>query len=161
VSLSAGFNSVANSHSNLGIFDQFNQRRGGSVGLSFSIPIFDRYNAAGNTERAKLQLDNQRLSLDNLRQTITLQVRQALLDLQSGQEQLAAAEAQLKASDLALQAAEQRYKVGAGTLTDVTQARASNTSAQSAVITARYNLAYQRRVLDYYTGALEAAQPGK
>jgi outer membrane protein len=161
VSMSAGYNTGASSTSDLGIFDQFNQRRGGSVGLSFSIPIFDRYNAAGNTERAKLQLDNQRLSLDNLRQTITLQVRQALLDLQSGQEQLAAAEAQLKASDLALQAAEQRYKVGAGTLTDVTQARASNTSAQSAVITARYNLAYQRRVLDYYTGALEAAQPGK
>jgi outer membrane protein len=161
VSLSAGYNTGASSQSDLSLFDQFNERRGGSVGLSFSIPIFDRYTAAGNTERAKLQLDNQRLSLDNLRQTITLQVRQALLDLQSGQEQLAAAEAQLKASDLALQASIQRYNVGAGTLTDVTQARASNTSAQVAVITARYNLAYQRRVLDYYTGALEPAQPAK
>ncbi len=155
VSLNAGYNTGASSTSDVGIFDQFNQRRGGSVGLGFSIPIFDRYAAAGNTERAKLQLDNQRITLDNLRQTIALQVKQAYLDLQSGQEQLAAAQAQLKAADLALQAAEQRYKVGAGTLTDVTQARASQASAAAAVISARYNMAYQRRVLDYYTGALE------
>jgi outer membrane protein len=159
VSLNAGYNTGANSTSDLGIFDQFNQRRGGSIGLGFSIPIFDRYASAGNTERAKLQLDNQKLALDNLRQTIALQVKQAVLDLQSGQEQLDAAEAQLKASDLALDAAQQRYRVGAGILTDVTQAQTANASARSAVITARYNLAFQRKVLDYYTGALDASQP--
>jgi outer membrane protein len=155
VSLSAGYNTGASSASDLGLFDQFNQRRGGSIGLGFSIPIFDRYTAAGNTARAKLQLDNQRITLDNLRQSVALQVKQAYLDLQSGQEQLAAAQAQLKAAQLALDAAEQRYKVGAGTLTDVTQARASQAGAAAAVISARYNMAYQRRVLDYYTGALQ------
>jgi outer membrane protein len=161
VSMNAGYNTGASSTSDLGLFDQFNQRRGGSVGLSFSIPIFDRYTAAGNTERAKLQLDNQRIALYNMRQSFSLKLMQAIIDLKSGREQLEAAEAQLKASDLALKSSEERYRVGAGTLTDVTQARASNASAASAVISARYNLAYQRKVLDYYTGALEAQSQTK
>jgi outer membrane protein len=156
ISMSGGYNTGASSQSDLGIFDQFNERRGGSIGLSVSIPIFDRYATAGNTQRARIQLDNQRIALDNLRQNIALQVKQAYLDLQSGEEQLAAAQAQQKAAALALNAAEQRYRVGAGTLTEVTQARAANASAESAVISARYNLAYQRRVIDYYTGALIA-----
>ena len=156
ISMSAGYNTGANSQSDDRLLDQFNNRRGGSVSMSFSIPIFDRYAAGGNTERARLQLDNQRITLDNLRQTIALQVKQAYLDVQSGQEQLNAAQAQLKAADLSLESAETRYRVGAGTLTEVTQARASQVSAAAAVITARYNLAYQRRVLDYYTGALQA-----
>jgi outer membrane protein len=154
VSMNAGYNTGATSASGDPLFDQLNNRRGGSVGLSFSIPIFDRYTTAGNTERARLQLDNQRITLDNLRQTIALQVKQAYLDVASGQEQLAAAQAQQRAADLAVQAAQQRYDVGAGTLTDVTQARATQASAAAAVITARYNMAYQRRVLDYYTGTL-------
>ena len=61
----------------------------------------------------------------------------------------------LRAANLSLEAAEQRYRVGAGTLTEVTQARASQASAQAALINARYNLLYQIRVLDYYTGALD------
>lgn len=156
ISLSANYSTGASSSSDFGLIDQFDQRRGGSMSLNFSIPIFDRLTTSANTQRARVQLDNQQLSLDNLRQTVVLQVRQAYLDLESNTEQLAAAEAQLRAADLALDAAEQRYRVGAGTLTDVTQARATQASAQAGMINARYSLLFQARVLDYYTGALEA-----
>lgn len=155
VSLSASYSTGASTASEFPLFEQFDQRRGGSIGLSFSLPIFDRYTTSANTERARLQLDNQQITLDNLRQNIVLQVRQAWLDLESNREQLAAAEAQLRAANLALEAAEQRYRVGAGTLTEVTQARASQASAQAGMINSRYSLLFQARVLDYYTGALD------
>jgi outer membrane protein len=155
VSLSVNYSTGATSASNFGLFNQFDQRRGGSMGLNFSIPIFDRFTTSANTERARLQLDNQQLAQDNLRQTIVLQVRQAYLDLESNREQLVAAEAQLRAATLALDAAEQRYRVGAGTLTEVTQARALLASAEAGTINARYSVMVQDRVLDYYTGALD------
>lgn len=156
VSLSANYSTGASSASDFSLADQFDQRRGGSLGLSFSIPIFDRFATSANTQRARLQLDNQQLSLENLRQNVILQVRQAYLDLESNREQLVAAEAQLRAADLALDAAEQRYNVGAGTLTEVTQARATQAGAQAGMINARYSMLFQVRVLDYYTGALDA-----
>lgn len=156
VSLSASYSTGASSTSDFGLIDQFDQRRGGSLGLNFSIPIFDRFTTSANTQRAHLQLDNQQITLENLRQNVILQVRQAYLDLESNREQLVAAEAQLRAADLALEAAEQRYNVGAGTLTEVTQARAQQASAQAGMINARYSLLFQAEVLDYYTGALDA-----
>ncbi|HEX6693628.1 MAG TPA: TolC family protein [Longimicrobiales bacterium] len=159
VSMSAGYNTAASSTSDFSILDQFDQRRGGSVGLSMSIPIFDRFAASANTQRARVQLDNQQITLNNLRQNITLQVRQAYLDLELFREQVAAAEIQLASANLALEAAEQRYRVGAGTLIEVTQARTTQASAQAGLINARYNLLFQTRVLDYYTGALDPQNP--
>ena len=156
VSLSAGYNSSFNSATDLSFADQINQRRGGSVGLSVSIPIFDRGNASLATERAQLQEENARLSLANQKQNVALEVRRAYLDFQSAQQKLAAAQAQQKAADLAVETSQQRYRVGAATLVEVTQARATQTQAASALVNARYNLVFQQALMSYYTGELDA-----
>ena len=156
VSLSAGYNSSFNSATDLSFADQINQRRGGSVGLSVSIPIFDRGNASLATERAQLQEENARLALANQKQNVALEVRRAYLDFQSAQQKLAAAQAQQKAADLAVQTSQERYRVGAATLVEVTQARATQMQAASALVSARYNLVFQQALMSYYTGELDA-----
>jgi outer membrane protein TolC len=55
-------------------------------------------------------------------------------------------------------ATQARYQVGAATLLEVTQARAQQVQAASALATARNNLVLQQSVMSYYTGELE---PGK
>jgi outer membrane protein len=52
---------------------------------------------------------------------------------------------------------QQRYQVGAATLVEVTQARATQVQAQSAYITARNNLVFQQSLMSYYTGELNPA----
>ena len=69
-------------------------------------------------------------------------------------QQLEAAEAQLRAATLALEAAQQRYTVGAATLVEVTQARAAQTQAASALVSARYGLLFQRTAIGYFVGDL-------
>lgn len=135
-------------------FDQIDARRGGSIGLSFSIPIFDRLNTRSATERARIQVENSRINLETLRQSVAVQVRTALLDLRSAEEQLNAAEAQLQAADLALQASQTRYDVGAGTLVELSQSRTARLRAQSDLVSARYGLVFQSRVMDYYLGGM-------
>jgi outer membrane protein len=156
VSLSAGYNTTYSSATALSISDQLNQRRGGSVSVGVSIPIFDRGNASVAIQQAKIQEDNARLSLENRRQTIALEVRRAYLDYESTKQQLAAAVAQQKAADLAVNTTQQRYQIGASTLLEVTQARASQVQAASAVISARYMLAFQQALMSYFTGDLVA-----
>ena len=154
LSLTAGYNSAYNSATSLGFYDQLDQRRGGSVSLGFSIPLWDRGAADLATQRAEINEDNARLDLKDRQQQIGLEVRRAYLDYQAARQQLDAAEVQLRAAQLALQTSQQRYNVGAATLLEVTQARALQLQAASALVTARYGLLFQRTLIGYYTGDL-------
>jgi outer membrane protein len=154
LSLSAGYNSAYSSATNLGFYDQLDQRRGGSLSVGFSIPLWDRGNADVTTQRAQIAEDNARLDLKDRQQQIGLEVRRAYLDYQAAKQQLDAAEAQLRAAQLALETSQQRYNVGAATLLEVTQARATQLQAASGLVTARYGLLFQRTLIGYYTGDL-------
>jgi outer membrane protein len=157
VSLTAGYNSAFNSATALGFVDQLDQRRGGSVRIGVSIPLFDRGSTRLATERAQIQADNASLTLENQRQEVALQVRRAYLDYDAAQGQLAAAQAQQRASDLAVSTSQERYRVGAATLVELTQARATQVQAASAVVSARYSLVFQQALMSYYTGELDPA----
>ena len=155
LSLSAGYNSAYSSATSIGFSDQLNQRRGGSIAIGMSIPLFDRGTTDLAAQRAEIAEDNARLELKDRQQQIGLEVRRAYLDYQAATQQLDAAEAQLRAAALALQASQQRYNVGAATLLEVTQARASQLQAASALVTARYGLLFQRTLIGYYVGDLD------
>jgi outer membrane protein len=154
LSLTAGYNSAFSSATDIGFTDQLDQRRGGSIGVGISIPLFDRGSADLATQRAQIGEDNARLDLKNRQQQIGLEVRRAYLDYQAAAQQLDAAEAQLRAAQLALETSQQRYNVGAATLLEVTQARATQLQAASGLVTARYGLLFQRTLIGYYVGDL-------
>jgi len=126
-----------------------------SFGFSVSIPIFDRYRTKSNVENAKIQLSNNQLSMENLEQQTVLEVRQGILDFQSMYKQLGVAEAQFEYAEQALEAAEERYNVGASTLVELSQARASYVEAAGNQIQAKINLLIQRILIAYYTGNIE------
>jgi outer membrane protein len=54
-----------------------------------------------------------------------------------------------------LQASGDRYEAGASTRVELTQARANQVQAASQLVFARYNLQFQRILLDYYVGDLD------
>ena len=157
ISLTGGYNSGVSSANDASFLDQLNQRRGGSVGIGISIPLFDRGATQAATQRAQIQADNAQLALETQRQQVALEVRRAYLDYEAAGQQLAAADAQEKAATLATTTTQQRYQVGAATLVELTQARATQLQAQSAVINANNNLVFQQSLMSYYTGELNPA----
>jgi outer membrane protein len=158
VSLSAGYNTGFNSANDVPFSDQLNERRGGSVSIGVSIPIFDRGATSVAEQRARIQEENARLELEKQRQQVALEIRRAHLDHQSAQEALKAARAQKEAADQAVAAVQERYRVGASTLVELTQARAAQVQAASALVNARYTLVFQNALMDYYTGELDPEQ---
>jgi outer membrane protein len=158
VSLTSGYGTNYTSASDFGLTEQFDQRRGGSLSLGFSIPLFDRGATSADIRRAELAADNARLALESRRNEVGLDVRRAHLDFRAAREQLSAADAQDKAAQLALQTAQERYQAGAATLVELTQARATQVQAASALVSARSNLLFQRTLIDYYTGELDASE---
>jgi outer membrane protein len=157
ISISGSYSSAFNSASALTLADQLDQRRGGSVGIGVSIPLFDRGSSSVAEQKARIAQENARLALDNQRQAVALDVRRAYLDETSAREQLSAAEAQLAAAAQAVTMAQQRYQAGAATLLEVTQARSQGVQAASAVATAKNNLVLQHAMMGYYTGDLDPA----
>ncbi|HEY9228040.1 MAG TPA: TolC family protein [Gemmatimonadaceae bacterium] len=155
ISLSGGYNTAYSSAADLALGSQLDQRRGGSLGIGVSLPIFDRGATSIAAQKAQIAADNARLDLDANKKAIALEVRRAYLDQTSASEQLTSAEAQQAAATQALEMTQQRYRAGAATLVEVTQARAQQVQAASAVVAARYNLLLQRTIMSYYTGELD------
>ena len=158
-----GWNSQFRDPSNPGaavpLGEQLQQQRGGSVSLSLSVPIFDRFTTRNNVQRAEVQYENARLAYDELQQDIAVQVRQAYLDYQTAQKQLEVTEKQLAAAELALEAEQERYNVGASTLVELSQDRAAFVQAASDRVSARYNFIFQQKLIEYYLGVLDPSQP--
>jgi outer membrane protein len=155
ISLGADYGSDYTSSSDVSLGEQFDQRRGGTIGVSFTLPIFNRGNTTAAIRRAEIEASNAQIALDALRTQVGLDVRRAYLDFNAAREQLSAADSQVKAAELALQAAQDRYEAGAATLVELTQARASQVEAASALVTAKSNLVFQRTLVDYFTGELQ------
>lgn len=132
----------------------FDRNRRGSIGLSLSFPIFDRFTTRHNVQRARVELENAQLQLQQLQQEIATQVRQAYLDYEAARQQYKAAQAQLQAARQALEAARERYNVGTATLVELTQAQATYVRAEAELVRVRYTLVFRQKLIDYYVGTL-------
>ena len=144
--------------SNVSFSDQLDRNRGGNVSISLSVPIFDRLSTKNSTQRARIQYDNAKLDLENLQQNIALQVRQAYLDYLTAEKRLDVTEKQLISAEQALTADQERYNVGAATLVELSQSRASFVQAQSDRNQAQFDFIFQKKLIDYYLGNLNPSE---
>lgn len=158
VSLDMGYGSAYTDASAVGFSDQLDAQRGGSVSINIEIPIFDRGAARSAVRRAQLQALSERVAADEVREQIGLEVRQAYLDYQSARERFDAAEAQQRAAERALLSAQERFKGGASTLVELSDARAGFVKGAGALANARTILNFQRTAIDYFVGDLDPAR---
>jgi outer membrane protein len=132
----------------------FDQQVNRSLGLSFSVPLFNNWNRMYSIQSSQLQLKNAELNLDNSKMQVIQEVTQAYNDYSSYVKQLEASEKSLLASERAFQTQQERYNLGASTLIELTQAQSAFVSAQSNYTQALYNFIFQEKLLDFYLGKL-------
>ena len=133
----------------------FDQQVNRSLGLSFSVPLFNNWNRMYSIQSSQVQLKNAELNLDNSKMQVIQEVTQAYNDYSSYVKQLDASEKSLVASERAFQTQQERYNLGASTLIELTQAQSAFVSAQSSYTQALYNLIFQEKLLDFYLGKLK------
>ncbi len=128
---------------------------GGSLGLSLSIPIFDRNLSRHEVSQAMIGRNSARLEVAKVQRQIEAEVGQAAADYRTAGEQLEAARAQLTYAEKALDSTGQRYRVGAATLTELTSARSVYVEARYAVIEAEIERMVQTVAVSFYSGDLD------
>jgi outer membrane protein len=125
-----------------------------TLALTLSIPLFDRFESRNNTAKARIEKHNEQLTLQEKKLQVGLEVTQAIQDLQKTQKQIEVVESKLTHARQALQAYEERYRVGASTLVELTQARTQYVTAAFDQVEAKYSLITQEISVAYYLGDL-------
>lgn len=161
ISLSGGYGSGYSSAAEAISFqDQFTDfNRQGDLTLQLSYPIFNRFTRRQNVQAAEIEYESAQFELEGLQQDIAVQVRQAYLDYLTAEKRLDVTQVQLQAAEQALEAEQERYNVGASTLVELSQARATFVQAAGNRVQARYNFLFQERLIEYYLGVLDPTQP--
>ena len=130
-----------------------------SFNVNLSMPILNGTQTYADISQAQTQ---QLIAEETLRQTrraTSLAIRGALLNLETSREVIALSGDNIAASEESLRLAEERYRVGSGTLLDVFNAQEVLARAKSDLASAQYDYLIAQATLD---GALgKRMQPGR
>ena len=127
-----------------------------NFGFNLNIPLFNTLDRRNNIQQQKITYKNAQLELENTRLQVIQDVTQAYSDYVAVTEQLESTERALQAAEKAYETEQERYKVGAGTLIELTQAQAQFVEAESNRVQAMYNFVFQEKLINYYLGNLES-----
>jgi outer membrane protein len=141
-----------------GYFDTFDPTRnvttGGwwAAGGLVSMPIFTGGLIENQVKEASAQQAAATAQSVNIEQALTQQVTNAYLDTITFAQQIKLAEEQVKTAQEALSLARQRYKLGLGSIVEVTQSEVAVTLAQTKLAEAQYDYKIAEVTLAYAAG---------
>ncbi len=133
-------------------FDQLKDRKQAEIGLSLSIPVFNRFQNRTNIKNAQLQIITKESALDRTRQDIFKAVQSAYNDVLIAQKNLKSREEALKAAREAYRFAEQRFNAGTISAADYSQEKARLNQASMQLLQAKYDFVVKMKILDFYRG---------
>jgi outer membrane protein len=131
---------------------QFRNNGKEHIGLSLSIPIFNRFSVRNQVRSAQLNINNQQLELSNIQKTLYKEIQTAYLNATAAQEKFRASEKAVKAAAESLQYAQQRYEVGKSSVFEFNEAKTKLVQNQSEQIQAKYDYIFRTKILDFYNG---------
>jgi len=124
------------------------------VGLTISLPVFDKHLTRTRVRQARLDKQAVILSLEKLKDQIRVDLGEAVADYQTACETIKVAEARLLYTDKALESAEQRYRVGKSGLTDLIRIRSDLVETRNNVIEAQIDKILKVVSILFYRGDL-------
>ena len=126
-----------------------------SVGLMFSIPIFDGGQREGRISETRSRVRQESIRMKDVSDQVTLEVHHALLTLESSTQQVVVAERGLELALKELTFARDRFTAGLGTNIEVTNAQTSVAQARDNQIEALFRFNASRINLARAKGEIE------
>jgi len=120
-----------------------------AAGGFVSMPLFTGFMIENQVREAKAQKAAAEAVSLNIEQALTQQVTNSYLDTISFAQQIKLGEEQVKTAQEALSLAKQRYKLGLGSIVEVTQAEVALTGAQTKLAEAQYDYKIAEVTLAY------------
>ncbi|MEG1934413.1 MAG: TolC family protein [Rikenellaceae bacterium] len=122
------------------------------VGLSVSIPIFNRLSTRNNIRSAKISMHNRSLALVDAKQALRKEIEQAYYNANAAYDKYQFAGKALVSARVAFTYEQNRAEAGRSTIFDYNDAKTRMERAESELIQAKYDFIFRSKILDYYKG---------
>jgi outer membrane protein len=126
----------------------------GAVGANMDIPIFNGFLYTARAHEADLRSQAVRDRLADLRNRISRDVRTSWLRANNAYQRLSVTQQLLEQAQLSLELAQARYKLGLGSIVELSQAQLQATQAEISNAQAGYDYQLAQAVLRYETTGL-------
>jgi outer membrane protein len=123
----------------------------GAVGGNVEIPLFNGFQYIARAREANLRAQATDERLRDMRNLISRDVRTSWLNANTAYQRLAVTEQLLEQAKLALELAQSRYKLGLGSIVELSQAQLQETQAAISYTQAGYDYRLNLAILTYET----------
>jgi outer membrane protein len=131
---------------------QLNNNLNKYIGLSLSIPIFDRFSTRNNIRTAKIQQLNLSLQLENSKKTLYKEIQQAWYNALAAENKYNSSISALDASKASFELVRAKYENGRATAVEYNEAQVKLRKSESDLIQAKYDYIFRSKILDFYKG---------
>lgn len=126
-----------------------------AAGVTMTFPIFEGFQYSARKRQAALRAQQAEEALRDEEDNITREVRIAWLNVNNASQRLGITAKLLQHARKSFDLSQARYKVGASSIIELSQAQLSQTSAEIGQANARYDYLAQRSLLDYQVGRIK------
>ena len=122
------------------------------VGLSLSVPIFNRFSTRNRVRTARLQRDNYALQLTETKKTLYKEIQQAWYNAVAAESKYSSSHTAAEAGAESFRLMSEKYENGKANAVEYNEAKQNLMRAQSDELQAKYEYLFRSKILDFYKG---------
>lgn len=152
ISADAGLSTGYSSYNTANYFGQLGDQFTPSVGVSVSIPIFQKKQIKTSVAQAKINYNNAELREIDTKNQLRKEVEQACVDVLSAQIEFEANKESYSSYEESYQLAQEKFNNGLINSVDFLFERNNLITAESQLLQSKFNLIFSYKILDFYQG---------
>jgi outer membrane protein len=138
--------------SNVAFGNQLRQNERKTIGVSLSIPIFNRFEVRNGVRSARVAIRNRELMMEGSKKTLYKEIQQAYLSAVSAGKQYVSVTRSVEASREAFTYAEERYAAGKSSVFEYNESKTKYAQSLAEQAQAKYDFIFRAKILDFYNG---------
>ena len=122
------------------------------LGLSLSVPLFNRLSTRNRVRSARLQRDNYALQLDEAKKNLYKEIQQAWYNAAASEVKYRSSRVAAQASEASFELTLRKYEEAKADALEYREARQNLLKAKSDELQAKYDYLFRTKILDFYEG---------
>ncbi|MGE0076806.1 MAG: TolC family protein [Bacteroidales bacterium] len=152
LSLSAGYSTNYSSSLDGGFGTQLSDNQIKKVGLTLSIPIFNRNSTKTSVQKSRISVEKAKLTYSETEKNLLQTVETVYQDAIAALSRYKSAEVQMEAATESYKLSEQQFNVGMINTVELLDVKTSLLDAKSELTQAKYAAILNLKILDFYMG---------
>ena len=122
------------------------------VGVTLSIPLFNRFRVRNNVNTSKINILNQSLNLDKSKKELLDEIQRAYYNAVAAQRKYQSSKESVEASTVSFEYAREKYDAGRASVFELNEAKTKMAQSLAEQVQSKYEFIFRTKILDFYRG---------